>query len=174
MNFLKKLLKVIGLLFLVILVALVTLLIAARFADGPWGLVAGGPFTSGQQVETPADWSFLKDQQEVEFELLVNGRSRTSWIAVVDNRVFIPSGYMNTTVGKLWKHWPFDAEEDGRIILRVDGKLYDMRMERRIKDPAIQEVLNELRRKYFPQVEGDMPLGEVESGNTWIFELLPR
>ena len=169
-----KVLKVIGLVVGIIVLSIVTLLVVARFADGPWGPISGGSFSSGDAMEKPASWDFLKDRQEVEFELEATGRSRTSWVAVVDGRVFIPSGYMNTPMGKLWKHWPFDAVEDGRAILRVDNQLYKVNMIRHMDDPALPGVLAELRRKYFPNVEGEVPMGEVESGNTWVFELVHR
>jgi hypothetical protein len=33
------------------------------------------------------------------------------------------SGYMNTTVGRLWKQWPAQAERDGRAVVRIDALL---------------------------------------------------
>ena len=39
---------------------LVALLVGARFADGPIGIVAGGPFRSGELVSgREPDWSFV-------------------------------------------------------------------------------------------------------------------
>lgn len=172
MGVIKVLLKVIGALVALVVLAVVITLTAARFADGPWAVIAGGSFTSGEPAPTPTDWTFAKDIQEVEFELVSTGRSRTSWIMVQDGRAFIPSGYMNTPVGKIWKHWPFDAVEDGRAILRVDGTLYDVTMVRRMQDePAMPGVLSEVTRKY---IGAPVPMSEVSSSNTWVFELLPR
>ena len=93
---------------------------AMRFADGPWGVVPGGAFSETAQP-APQDWSFTKDLETVEFQLADPVSSRTSWIMEHDNRVFIPSGYMNSTVGKLWKHWPMHAEKNGTALLRIDG-----------------------------------------------------
>ena len=60
---------------------LVALLVGARFADGPMGIVAGGPFRSGEMVSgQEPDWSFVRDVREVEFQLLDPPRSRTTWI----------------------------------------------------------------------------------------------
>ena len=91
---------------------------------------------------------------------------------VHDNRLFIPSGYMTTWWGKLWKHWPAQAEKDGRAILRVDGMLYERQLVRITSDPALEPVLAELSRKY----SGGQPVGQeaVDSGYLWIFELVPR
>ena len=81
---------------LVLLVVLV--LIGARFADGPVAIIAGGPFTSGELVTGPEpDWSFVRDIQEVEFQLVDPPRSRTTWILEHEGRIFIPCGYMTTT-----------------------------------------------------------------------------
>jgi hypothetical protein len=87
-------------------------------------------------------------------------------------RIFIPSGYMNSTLGKIWKHWPMEAEEDGRALLRVDGKLYKRNMVRMEEDEILSAVLAELSRKY----AGGFPVSQenIDSGDLWIFELEPR
>ena len=41
----------------------------------------------------------------------------------MDGQLYVWSGYMNSTVGKLWKSWPVQAEKDGRAVVRVDGVL---------------------------------------------------
>lgn len=161
--------------------ALVTLiaglLVAARFHDGPFSgglaIVAAGPFESGQLHTGPEpDWSFLRDYDTVEFQLLEPPRSRTTWIMEHDNRIFIVSGYMNTWYGKIWKHWPAQAEADGRVILRVDDRLYERRMVRVTGGDAVAPVLAELSRKYTGGAT--IPMSEITSGNMWMFELVPR
>ena len=150
----------------------------ARFSDGPMEgrleIVSAGPFTSGELqsgIEEP-NWDFLKEYFTVEFQLLNPSRSRTTFVMEVDGRIFIPSGYMNSTVGKIWKHWPMEAEKDGRAILRVDGKLYERTMVRINEGEILDDVLAELSRKY----AGGFPVSkkDVDSGSLWIFELEPR
>lgn len=181
MGIIKGLLKLVGIVVIVIVVAVFGTLTAARFADGPWAIIAGGSFSSGEVVTTEPDWSFIKDVGEVQFELEVTGRSRTSWVMEHEGRVFIPSGYMNSTVGKIWKHWPYDAEKDGRILLRVDGKIYPRNMRRVMQDdPDMPYVLGEVARKYLPQMQASADggledgLNQIATGNLWVFELLPR
>ena len=165
------------------LIALIVLTVggiftAARFSDGPiegrLEIVSAGPFTSGELqsgIEEP-NWDFLKEYFTVEFQLLNPSRSRTTFVMEVDGRIFIPSGYMNSTVGKIWKHWPMEAEKDGRAILRVDGKLYERNLVRIEEGDIVDTVLAELSRKY----AGGFPVSKknVDSGNLWIFELEPR
>ncbi len=151
----------------------------ARFSDGPTGpwpieMVTAGPFKTGElQVggDEP-DWSFLKDYPIVQFQLLDPPRSRTTFIMETEGRIFIPSGYMNSTVGKIWKHWPMEAEDDGRALLRVDGKLYERTMVRIEEGEILNGVLGELSRKY----AGGFPVSQenIDSGDLWIFELEPR
>jgi len=150
----------------------------ARFHDGPiegdLARVAAGPFTSGEQqssLEEP-DWRFLKDYFTVEFQLLDPARSRTTFVMETDGRIFIPSGYMNTTMGKIWKHWPAEAEKDGRAILRVDGKLYDRQLVRLKEGEILTAVLAELSRKYMGGA--NITMAEVTSNNLWLFELQTR
>ena len=152
--------------------------VVARFHDGPLegalAIVAAGPFDSGDMqmgMEEP-DWAFVRDYSTVEFQLLDPVRSRTTWIMEHEGRIFIPSGYMNSFLGKVWKHWPKEAEEDGRVLLRVDGKLYERQMVR-IRDEAVATpVLSELGRKYV--VGPPIPFQQVASGDIWLFELRPR
>ena len=152
-------------------VLLVTILLA-RSADGPLEIIAGGPFTTGEVASEEPDWSFATDYDTVEFQLLDPAASRTTWLAVHDGRVFIPSGYMTTWWGKIWKQWPGQAERDGRAILRVDGKLYDRQLVRVLGGPEVDPVLSEIRRKYL--AGGSLPRDAFDSGYLWIFELVPR
>ena len=146
--------------------------LATRFTDGPMGLVSGGAFSSGVVVSTEPVWRFIIDYDTVEFQLLEPARSRTTWIVEHEGRIFIPSGYMLSTVGKIWKQWPLHAQKDGRAILRVDGKLYPRQLVRITDGPELPAVLAELSRKY----ANNMPIStaEVESGSLWIFELVQR
>ncbi len=173
MGFVITLLKAIAVIVVLIIAAAVLTVTAAGFADGPWAVIAGGKFTSGEPADAEPDWQFVKDYDTVEFQLIEPESSRTTWIMVVGDRVFIPSGYMNTDFGKLWKHWPLHAEKDGRAVLRVDNTLYNRQLVRvGADDPDVPGVLSEVSRKYF---QGEpVPLDEVVSNNLWIFELLPR
>jgi hypothetical protein len=173
-KWIKRTLVVLGLAPVVAVLGVVT---AARLHDGPLDgaleIVAAGPFESGELHTGPEpDWSFLRDYATVQFQLLDPPRSRTTWIAEHQGRIFIVSGYMNTWYGKLWKHWPREAEADGRAILRVDGTLYERQMVRIREGDIVAPVLAELGRKYAGGVA--IPVEEVTSGNIWMFELRPR
>ena len=121
-----------------IFVLMLGALLLARFADGPLEIIAGGPFATGEVAAEEPDWAFAKGYSTVEFQLLNPEASRTNWIAVHDGRVFIPSGYMTTWWGRIWKQWPLQAELDGRAILRVDGKLYDRQLARVMGGPEVE------------------------------------
>ncbi len=158
----------------VLVLGLAVVAVAARFSDGPTAIFAGGPFTTGEtKTGAEPDWRFLRDRQEVEFQLLEPARSRTTWILEHDGRIFIPSGYMNTTWGKLWKQWPIEALADPRAILRVDDTLYPRRLVRIEGDtPIVEPLLQELGRKYLGGAAIEME--HFTSGNLWLFELVPR
>lgn len=167
-----------GVLILVFVLALVGVLVAARFHDGPFAgpfaIVAAGPFKTGelQRESQEPEWAFLRDYPTIEFQLLDPPRSRTTYVMEHDGRIFIPSRYMNTIRGKLWKHWPIEAEEDGRALLRVDGKLYERQLVRIQEREIVLAVLAERSRKY-----GNSPTALLElvtSGDLWLFELQPR
>ena len=75
-------------------------------------------------------------------------------------------------MGKIWKHWPMEAEKDSRALLRVDGKLYKRNLVRIEEGEILTDVLAELSRKY----AGGFPVSQenIDSGDLWIFELEPR
>ncbi len=155
---------------LAVVIAIAVGFVAARRADGPLAIIAGGPLVSGELYSgAEPNWSFVRDVREVELQLLEPARSRTTWILDVEGRAFIPCGYMDSTWGRLWKHWPLEAERDGRAALRVGGIRYERRLVR-VKEPAlVAAVVAELARKYAPGVT----TAAVESDSLWIFELAP-
>ena len=155
-----------------IVVVVLAFFVVTRFTDGPMGIITGGAFSSGEVVSEEPDWRYVKDYDIVEFQLLDPARSRTTWIVEHDGRIFIPSGYMLSTVGKIWKQWPLQAEKDGRAILRVDAKLYPRQLVRINDDPVLPAVLAELSRKYANGAQ--IPVSEVSRGSLWIFELVQR
>jgi len=169
----KFILRIVGGLLASLILLIVLTLIGARFADGPVAIIAGGPFTSGELVTGPEpDWSFARDIQEVEFQLVDPARSRTTWILEHEGRIFIPCGYMTTTWGKLWKQWPIEALDDGRAILRIGDKLYERELVRIEDGPLLAPLTAELSRKYARVA--DIGPEAVTSGYLWLFELAPR
>jgi len=168
MNFIKWLLILIA----TIVIAISSFLFYMRFHDGPIEIFAGGAFQTGELIQgSEPDWNDIADLATFEVQTVEPPRSRTTWLAVVDGRVFIPSGYMNTGFGKIWKHWPHYAEKDGRAILRVGNKLYERRLVRiSAENPLIPEIVAALNAKY----PGDGTVEKVEMNDTWVFELAPR
>ena len=168
----KSVLRVVGGLLALLLLAIGGLLVGARFADGPIAIIAGGPFTSGELVSgSEPDWSFVRDVREVEFQLLEPARSRTTWILDHDGKAYIPCGYMTTWWGKIWKRWPLEAEKDPRILLRIGDALYERQLVRIQQGPSVAPLLAELSRKYAGGRE--IPMEAVTSGYLWLYELAP-
>lgn len=169
----STLLRVAGGLLAVLILALAGLVVGARFADGPLALVAGGPFRSGELVTgSEPDWSFVREISEVEFQLLDPPRSRTTWILEHEGRAYIPSGYMTTWWGRIWKQWPREARKDGRILLRIGDRVYERRLVRVEDGPRVAPLLAQLSSKYLGGRE--VPADAVASGFLWLFELAPR
>ncbi len=187
MYFLRQMVKWVSVLLLGFLVALVLFFFGMRSADGPLGPVAGGPFSTGKLYRGPEpDWSPANDWREVEVQLLEPARSRTTWVATHEGRLYIPCGFMDNEWVRRIKSWPYDASKDGRAILRVDGVLYERMLVRLEDAPHLAGAVRELARKYYGRPE-ELPLtGErleqqvvdslerVREGSLWIFELAPR
>ncbi len=168
----KLLLRILGGLLLALVVTVAGVLVGARFADGPFGIVAGGPFKTGEPYQGPEpDWSFIRDTATIELQSVEPARSRTTWVVYHDGRAYIPCGYMNSTWGRIWKQWPIEAERDGRAVVRIDGRLYDRYLVRITDGDIIMPIVGELARKYFGQPAADMA---SQPEGLWVFELAPR
>ncbi len=165
-----KVLAVVGVLVLIPVVTLFALAVSARFSDGPSVVFAGGPLVAGELVTgAEPDWSFARDVGTIELQLLDPPRSRIVWIAGSEGKICVVSGYMGTAIGRLWKQWPVQAEQDGRAIIRIEGKRYPRTLRRIITGDEVQGVVTELRRKY----GFDSNPTDIEAGTTWMFELAP-
>jgi hypothetical protein len=171
----KNVLKWVGIIFGSLILAVSIFLFSMRFTDGPIEVFTGGPFSTGELAAAPSDWSYLTDRGIIEFQTMDPNRSRTVWLAVHEERLFVVSGYMNTGYGGIWKQWPHYLENDDRIILRIDGNLYEQRLERVMQGPEVVPVLNELARKYFGGTgDGLGSADSVTNGSTWMFEVVSR
>lgn len=168
----KKVLKRIGIGIALLVLAIALFLGSMRFHDGPLEILSGGPFKTGTPMAAPSDWSFLQDRSTIEFQTMDPPQSRTVWLATFEQRLFIVSGYMTTNYGAIWKQWPHYLEADDRIILRIDGSLYEQRLQRIMSGPEVVPVLNEFSRKYG---DGEAASDQaVASGYTWMYEVVDR
>ena len=166
-----RVLIVVGCLLLIPLAAILTAAAKQRFTDGPNRFFSGGPLVAGELHTGPEpDWSFTHDIQTIELQLLDPPRSRRIWISANDGKIYVFSGFMNSTVGRLWKSWPGQAERDGRAVLRIDGKRYERRLERIESGAVLEGITGAIRDKY----GYDVSRATVEAGDTWVFEAAPR
>ncbi len=151
--------------------AVATAAFKQRFADGPNRVFSGGPLEAGELYSGPEpDWSFVNAIPTIEMQLLNPTTSRRIWTVEYDNRLFVWSGYMNSFVGRLWKSWPGQAEDDGRAILRIDGVRYERELQRIHSDPDLAGITAAISDKYPSRTSP----ATVESGDIWLFEAAPR
>ena len=166
----KKLLHSLFVITLLLMFALVSLAIYARFSDRPSVIFAGGALESGELITGPEpDWSFARDINLIELQLVDPPRSRTLWVVEYQGKLYLNSNYMGGLRQRLWKKWPGEAERDGRSILRIDGKRYERHLIRVKSGDAVEGVTKEFTRKYGVP----MTPQEVEEGKLWLFELSP-
>ncbi len=163
--------RVAGAIAIAVLLA-VALVIGARLGDGPIAIIPGGALEAGELVAgAEPDFTFARDHSEMEFQLVEPPRSRVIWLQVHDKRLYVVSGYMNSTLGKLWKQWPAQALKDGRAVIRIDGKRYERQLVRILDDrPLLEAIAAEVNRKYGAALRADM----AASGDAWFFALEPR
>lgn len=167
-----QILKWTGSVLAAVVLALVLLVAFARFGDGPIAIVPGGPLEAGELYSgVEPDWTFARDYPEMEFQLVEPPVSRTIWLQVVDGKLYAVSGYMNSTIGTLWKQWPLQAVKDPRAVIRIDGKRYERTIVRLGPDhPALEAIASETRRKYGAALRPEM----AATGDAWFYAFEPR
>jgi len=167
-----RFLKILGGAVAVLVLGLAVLVFAARFGDGPTAILPGGPLEAGELYTGPEpDWTFARDLPEMEFQLVEPPVSRTIWLQVVDGKLYAVSGYMNSMIGKLWKHWPMQAEKDPRAVVRIEGKRYERKIVRLGSGhPALAGITSEVERKYGAPLRPEM----AATGDAWFYALEPR
>src|SRR5262245_25453851 len=138
-----------------------SLLVAKRMSDGPLtAMIPGGALRTGTVVPeadlavalsncAPAACPTMKP---IELELVGPETYRYTGIMVHDGQVYIPCdlGFMwGRFAGSqrsilhliyLFKHWHEDALQDGRVVVRVNGKRYEGQAVR-VTDPALDAAL---------------------------------
>ena len=170
MNVARTLFTVIGVLLLIPIVAVGTLAFTSGYSDGPSVVFGGGALVAGELVTGPEpDWSFTRDIQNIELQLVDPPRSRLVLVIEYEGKLYVISDYMGSRVGRLWKRWPAQAERDGRAIIRIAGKRYERTLVRIKTGVVVEGVTAERRRKY----GSGSTAADVESGTTWLFELAP-
>jgi hypothetical protein len=174
----RVVLRILGGVASLLVAALMVVFIGGRFSDGPMGFFSGGPLESGEVVTAPVDdWSFVRDVETIEFQLVEPPRSRTVWIVYNEDAnegadggaAFIPCGLPNF---RLWKQWPREAVEDGRAVLRIEGRRYPVQLTK-IEEPALRTaVLARVTEKY-PSPPGAAD-GPPDPDAVWFFRIDSR
>jgi hypothetical protein len=158
-----RVLRIIGFLLLAVVGLLVLVALGARFHDGPVGPFPGGPLRAGLLEESRvSDWSFATDEETIELQLLSQERSRTTWILVRDGAAFIPCSLGFPPA----KSWHERAVEDGRAVLRIQGRRYPVTLER-VDDEELAAALGDVLR-------GKYGAGPPGAGDAWYFRVKSR
>lgn len=158
----RILLGVLGLIALLILAG-VGVGIAARYHDGPIGPFPGGAFVAGDAAGPGAgDFAAVKDENSLELEMSPDHpRAITVWFVVVGGTLYVPSASAES------KTWPALVVADGRVRVRIGGKIYDLQAQR-VTDPAIGGLIAEAVTAKYGFGDGKPTEG------AWAFELVPR
>ena len=127
------------------------------------------------------DWSFTDDVFTIELQLNDPMATRRIFILESEGKIYVVSGYMKSTLGKIWKEWAFDADEgNNEGVLRVNNVRYPRQLVRIKKGDVLNGVSAKLLAKYsgvptpVPAEAIATARADIEGGNSWIFELIPR
>ena len=171
MPIVKNTIIVVLCLILIPVTAVSTAAVKQRLSDGSNFVFSGGPLVEGELYSGPEpDWSFVDDIPLIELQLINPPTTRTIWTAENEGKLYVWSGYMGTTVGRMWKQWPLQAEADGRAIVRINGVRYERNLRRIQSGPDLEGITAAITNKYPSQTTAT----SIESGSVWLFEAEPR
>ncbi len=175
----RAILQIAGMIVLLLALTVITLKLKNQNADGPSVLFPGGELISGELYSGPEpDWSFTDDVFVIELQTNEPVSSRRIFVMESDGKVYVPSGYMRSFLGKLWKDWAFQVEDGSNLVVaRINGVRYEREL-LRVNDPTVVDgVAKKLAQKYAggasPEAIAEIATGVVD-GDTWIFEMAPR
>ena len=134
--------------------------VLARFADGPVGPFPGGRLSGVRVTEPVTDWAPILAGL-ARFEVQVNParpRSVTTSYLLHDRTLYVPSMFAAR------KRWPKEVLVDGRVVLRIRGKLYE-RHAVRVTDP---DEVRPLVRRFDGAAGAD---ADVRDLSTWYFRM---
>lgn len=176
---LRVILQIIGILVLLLGLTIITLKLANQNADGPSILFPGGALTSGELHQgADPDWSFTDNIPTIELQLEEPVSSRRIFVMESAGKVYVPSGYMRSMLGRIWKEWAFQAYEgNSNAVVRIDGTRYARKLVRVTDSSVVAGVAAKLAQKYAggttPEAIAQIQKS-VADGDTWIFEMAPR
>ena len=171
MPIVKNTIIVVLCLILIPVTAVSTAAVKQRLSDGSNFVFSGGPLVEGELYSGPEpDWSFVDDIPLIELQLINPPTTRTIWTAENEGKLYVWSGYMGTTVGRMWKQWPLQAEADGRAIVRINGVRYERNLRRIQSGPDLEGIAAAITNKYPSRTTA----ASIESGSVWLFEAEPR
>ncbi len=142
----------------VLILAIGATFVAARYHDGPIAIFPGGPLRSGPiHPYFVVAWSFARNAETIEMQLADDDTSRTTWLIEHEGHAFIPAS-LSFPPGKNWHQ-----RADGSTAwLRIEGRRFEVRLERFEETAVIAELRKKIERKY-GVVPGD--------GGAWWFEI---
>lgn len=182
MKILKIVLQVVGFVVLIGAVAIGTLRIQRSSFDGATVVFPGGEMVSGElHVGPEPDWSFTDDIFTIELQLNDPMSTRRIFILESEGKIYVVSGYMKSFLGKIWKQWAFDADAgNDQGVLRVNNVRYPRQLVRVKEGDVLNGVSAKLLAKYsgVPTPVSAQAIAtaraDIEDGNSWVFELVPR
>ncbi len=182
MKIVRIVLQIVGFLILIPAVSVATLRVERSDADGATIVFPGGEMVSGDLHSGPEpDWSFTDEISTIELQLNDPMATRRIFILESEGKIYIVSGYMKSFLGRIWKEWAFEANEgNDEGVLRVNGTRYPRKLIRIEEGEVLNGVAAKLLKKYSGVPEPisaaaiQAARADIESGNSWIFELAPR
>lgn len=128
------------------------LVVALCLGCGPIGPFSGGRL-SGEDEAWLADWSGVSDVTQIQLETNPDDpHSVNVWLVIVDREAYLATSLLIGTEVPEEREWVRNVTADSRVRLRIEGKLYSVRLETVAEDSLKARVFEAFQIKY-PEIE---------------------
>jgi hypothetical protein len=110
------------------------------------------------------DWRALDRLRELELEVERTGRSRLLWFSVYEGCPYFSCGF--GCEGGWPRRWPYDIDRDDRVVLRLDGKRIEARLERVWEHSPEYEAARTARGRKFSNTGGSRNAAERDAAES--------
>ncbi len=147
---------------------MVLLALSCAACSGPLGPFPGGQLEGVEHTGAVTDWGFAADVEVVQLETNpAEPHSVNTWIAVVDNRLYIATSLILGAENPAERDWVKHVLADPRMRLRIVDKIYPAKLTRVADAAEATRIKQILLNKYGED-------SSEQSATDWVFAVTSR
>ncbi len=146
----------------------IILVFGVAACSGPVGPFAGGALSGEPHSGPVSDWSFAADVETVQLETNPDSpHSVNTWIGVINGQAYIPTSLILGAENPQEREWVQNISANDTARLRIEGTVYNVRLQRVQADTEKEQARQMLMIKYAEEATD-------HSNAAWIYRVISR